>query len=164
MRSGVGDCLRDRSKIILETFFENRLAFSGNGDILSHRKSIWRDGRAAKATVCKTGSGGFNSHSRLHFVFNPRTRPMYYVYILHLANNQLYTGYTADLKRRLHEHQNGKSDFTSKHLPVKLIHYEAYALESDARRREHFLKTTEGKRLLHQQLRDLLSTFPRTEE
>ena len=22
-------------------------------------------------------------------------RPMYYVYILHLANNQLYTGYTA---------------------------------------------------------------------
>lgn len=89
---------------------------------------------------------------------------MYYIYILHLANNQLYTGYTADLKRRLHEHQNGKSDFTSKHLPVKLIHYEAYALESDARRREHFLKTTEGKRLLHQQLRDLLRTFPRREE
>ena len=27
----------------------------------------WRDGRAAKATVCKTGSGGFNSHSRLQF-------------------------------------------------------------------------------------------------
>ena len=26
-----------------------------------------RDGRAAKATVCKTGSGGFNSHSRLQF-------------------------------------------------------------------------------------------------
>ena len=57
---------------------------------------------------------------------------MYYVYILHLSNNQLYTGYTSDLKRRFQEHQRGKSEFTSQHLPVQLIHYEAYSLESDA--------------------------------
>ena len=36
------------------------------------------------------------------------------------------------------------------------MHYEAYGLESDARRRERFLKTTEGKRLLKQQIRDIL--------
>ena len=84
---------------------------------------------------------------------------MYYVYILRLANNQFYTGYTSDLRRRLREHQQGKSEFTSRYLPVELIHYEAYKQESDARRREAFLKTTEGKRLLRQQLRDLLNTF-----
>ena len=84
---------------------------------------------------------------------------MYYVYILLLSNHQLYTGYTSDLKRRLHEHQQGKSEFTSQHLPVRLIHYEAYSLESDARRRESFLKTTEGKRFLRQQIRDCLNTM-----
>ena len=84
---------------------------------------------------------------------------MFYVYILRLSNNQLYTGYTSDLKRRIHEHQNGKAEFTSRHLPVQLVHYEAYMLESDARRREHFLKTTEGKRLLRQQIRDFLASI-----
>ena len=89
---------------------------------------------------------------------------MYYVYILHLSNNQLYTGYTSDLKRRFQEHQCGKSEFTSQHLPVRLIHYEAYSLESDARRRESFLKTTEGKRLLRQQIRDCLNTITTHDE
>ena len=84
---------------------------------------------------------------------------MYYVYILLLSNTQLYTGYTSDLKRRLQEHQHGKSEFTSQRLPVRLIHYEAYSLESDARRRERFLKTTEGKRLLRQQIRDCLNSI-----
>ena len=89
---------------------------------------------------------------------------MYYVYILLLSNNQLYTGYTSDLKRRMQEHQHGKSKFTSQHLPVRLIHYEAYSLESDARRRESFLKTTEGKRLLRQQIRDCLNTITTHDE
>jgi hypothetical protein len=37
---------------------------------------------------------------------------------------------------------------------------EAYLLESDARRRERFLKSTEGKRLLRQQIRDVLAVSP----
>ncbi len=84
---------------------------------------------------------------------------MFYVYILRLNNNQLYTGYTSDLKRRIAEHQTGQSEFTAKRLPVELIHYEAYKLESDARRREKFLKTTEGKELLRKQIRDVLKSF-----
>jgi flagellar basal body-associated protein FliL len=40
-----------------------------------------------------------------------------------------------------------------------LIHYEAYNLKSDAQRREKFLKTTEGKRLLRQQIKECLNKF-----
>jgi putative endonuclease len=80
---------------------------------------------------------------------------MYYVYILRLNNNKLYTGYTSDLKRRLAEHKRGGSEYTAGKEGV-LTHYEGYLLESDARRREHFLKTTEGKRLLRKQIRDAL--------
>ena len=81
---------------------------------------------------------------------------MHYVYILRQGNGQLYTGYTADLRRRLTEHHSGRVKSTARRQPLDLIHYEAYLLESDARRRERFLKTTEGKRLLRRQLRDVL--------
>ncbi len=81
---------------------------------------------------------------------------MYYVYILLLNNKQLYTGYTSDLTRRINEHKLGKVSFTSQRLPIKLIHYEAYLLKTDAERRERYLKTTEGKYFLKQQIKDLL--------
>ncbi len=81
----------------------------------------------------------------------------YFVYILLLSNKQLYTGFTANLKERLLQHQNEKVKSTIHRRPLKLIHYEVYLKESDARRREKFLKTTEGKRLLKMQIRDLLN-------
>lgn len=80
---------------------------------------------------------------------------MNYVYILSLNNKHLYTGHTANLKRRITEHKIGKVRSTNKKQP-QLIHYEAYLLRSDAERRERYLKTTEGKRFLKQQIRDLL--------
>jgi putative endonuclease len=82
---------------------------------------------------------------------------MWYIYILLLRNKNLYTGFTNDLRRRIAEHKRGKVESTRHIFPIKLIYYEAYILESDAIRREKFLKTTEGKRLLRQQIRDLLN-------
>ena len=78
-----------------------------------------------------------------------------FVYILLFSNGQFYVGFTTDLKRRLVEHARGKVESTAKRRPLRLIHYEWYALESDARRREHYLKTTEGRHFLRQQIRDL---------
>ena len=81
---------------------------------------------------------------------------MYYVYILLLSNKDLYKGKTDDLKRRIPEHNRGGVESTKNFRPLKLIHYESYLLKSDADRREKFLKTTEGRRLLRQQIRDIL--------
>lgn len=81
---------------------------------------------------------------------------MFYVYILLEKNGQFYTGFSTDLRLRIKEHNSGKVESTKDRRPLKLIHYEAYFLESDARRREKYLKTTEGKRFLKQQIRDLL--------
>jgi len=81
---------------------------------------------------------------------------MYHVYILLLKNKKLYTGFTEDLIRRKEEHDDGKVKSTRNLLPVKLLHYESYLLKTDAMRREKFLKTTEGKRLLKMQIRDIL--------
>ena len=81
---------------------------------------------------------------------------MYYVYIIKMKNGQLYTGFTTDIERRIEEHYRGNVKSTRHRRPLKLIHYEVYMLESDARRRERFLKTSEGKRLLRKQIRDVL--------
>src|SRR4030042_6958847 len=82
---------------------------------------------------------------------------MYHFYLLWLDNQQIYTGTTSNLKRRLQEHEDGKVLSTKYKRPLKLIHCESYLLKSDVSRRERFLKTTEGKRLLKQQLRDILN-------
>lgn len=66
---------------------------------------------------------------------------MFYVYILKsLKDHQPYIGSTSDLKRRLEEHKLGKVNSTKPRLPIKLIYYEAYFSEKDARHREHNLK------------------------
>ena len=58
---------------------------------------------------------------------------MYYVYVLKNKGTQaLYYGYSNNLKRRLTEHQAKGS--------WKLVYYEAYGSEADARDRERKLK------------------------
>ncbi len=81
---------------------------------------------------------------------------MYYVYLLQLNDGKIYTGSTGDLRRRIREHQEGRVVSTKHKQPIVLILYEAYLLKSDALRRERYLKTTEGKRFLRQQIRDYL--------
>jgi len=71
---------------------------------------------------------------------------MYYVYIICSQNlNKRYVGFTSDLKRRIIEHNNGYSEFTSKGIPWKLIYYEAFLFEEDAIREEKFLKSGKGR-------------------
>ena len=66
---------------------------------------------------------------------------MFYVYILKsLKDNNLYTGSTNNLEKRLKEHNEGKVFSTKPRLPFEIIYYEAYKSESDARKRERNLK------------------------
>jgi len=65
---------------------------------------------------------------------------MYFVYVLKMSNNQLYIGFTPDLKKRLSKHKEGKVFTTRKYLPVKLIYYESYTSQEDAKRREKMIK------------------------
>jgi len=66
---------------------------------------------------------------------------MFYVYALKSKrDNSLYIGYTADLRMRLKSHFLGRVFSTRKKRPLKLVYYEAYKEEKDARRREYELK------------------------
>ena len=82
---------------------------------------------------------------------------MFYVYLLQSKQNkELYVGYTADLKRRFKEHNQGLNFSTKRYMPWELIYYEACIEETDAKRREKYLKTTQGNRLIKRRIKDYL--------
>lgn len=88
---------------------------------------------------------------------------VHYVYILQSLKKKdwLYKGSTADLERRVKEHNSGKNFSSAPYKPFRLIYYEAYILKSDAEAREKYLKTSMGKRVLKKQLANFINTFQR---
>ena len=79
---------------------------------------------------------------------------MFYVYVLRSKNDgMLYTGFSADLKRRFAAHNEGKVESTKTRRPFELLYYEACRQQPDALRREKYLKTTYGHRYLKSRLR-----------
>ena len=89
--------------------------------------------------------------------YSTRSKLMYYVYVLKsMKDSKLYLGRTDDLRRRKHEHDNGKVSATKYRRPLKLVFYEAYVSKEDAVRRERYFKTTKGKSSLKMMLRKSL--------
>lgn len=80
------------------------------------------------------------------------------------ADGKLYTGYTSDLPRRLAEHFQGRSKSTSCRRPLVLLKAEFYRAESDARRREEYLKTTAGKKAVRLMVREGLVQVDREQQ
>jgi len=80
---------------------------------------------------------------------------MFYVYtLISRKDGKLYIGYTNNLERRVKRHENGFVKATANRRPLKLIYYEAYLEEKDAKRRELYLKGGNGRAVLKIQLAD----------
>jgi putative endonuclease len=79
---------------------------------------------------------------------------MYYVYMLRSLSHagQRYVGFTADLKKRLKDHNGGNSVHTAKYMPWDLVTYMAFADEGKARAFEHYLKSGSGKAFANKRL------------
>lgn len=82
----------------------------------------------------------------------------YYTYVLRSdVDGNLYTGYTKNLKLRFEQHQKGFVEATKNRRPLKLLYYEACLDQSDATRREKYLKTYHGKMFLKKRLKSYLT-------
>ena len=80
---------------------------------------------------------------------------MYYTYILlSQKDSKLYIGYTNNLKLRKKKHDEGFVKATKNRRPLKLIYYECYLSEKDAKQRELYLKGGKGHAELKIQLKD----------
>lgn len=78
---------------------------------------------------------------------------MFYTYVLKSKKDgKCYTGSTKDLRKRLFQHNNGKSIYTKNRGPFMIIYYEACLTKENAEAREKYLKTGMGKRYLKNRL------------
>jgi predicted GIY-YIG superfamily endonuclease len=70
----------------------------------------------------------------------------YFVYIVQCDNDSYYVGYTDSLEDRWLAHCAGRgADWTKKHIPKYLIHWEKFDSQEDAISREKDLKTGFGR-------------------
>ena len=72
---------------------------------------------------------------------------MFYVYIIRSVANQSqrYVGYTVDLRKRLNDHNSGKSAHTARFRPWKLETYIAFSDKRKAFEFERYLKSGAGR-------------------
>ena len=71
---------------------------------------------------------------------------MYKVYILRSeVDGRYYVGMTEDARKRLAEHNKGKSKSTKWYRPWLMIELETYETRREARNREKYLKSGTGK-------------------
>ena len=74
---------------------------------------------------------------------------MFKVYVLWSEKLQKrYIGSTSNVEERIKNHNNGNSKFTKGGIPWKLVYQESFSTVSEARKRELFLKSGQGRKFL----------------
>lgn len=78
---------------------------------------------------------------------------LYTVYVLKsLSSLKSYVGFSDDVNRRLKEHNSGKNYYTKRYMPWKIIHTEEFKLLKEAVKREKYLKSASGRRIVLKKL------------
>ena len=79
---------------------------------------------------------------------------MHYVYLINSIRfpEERYVGVTSDLKRRLAQHNAGRSPHTSKFMPWRLVTYCAFADSAKAAAFERYLKSGSGHAFANKRL------------
>ena len=79
---------------------------------------------------------------------------MHYVYLLQSINypSKYYTGYSTDFEARLVDHNKGKSIYTNKYKPWKMLCCFGFASIVTAKEFEQYLKTGSGRAFLKKHL------------
>lgn len=70
---------------------------------------------------------------------------MYFVYILKSEkDNGHYISHTSNLKKRLKEHNSGKTRSLRHRVPLRLVHSEVFKVKCEAKDRERQIKSYKG--------------------
>ncbi len=77
----------------------------------------------------------------------------FFVYALECEDKSIYVGQTGDILKRWQEHAAGKgAEWTKKHPPIRLVHWEEYDSREEAIKREKELKTGFGRKWIKREL------------
>lgn len=78
----------------------------------------------------------------------------YYVYIIKssVKEEQIYIGFTKNIKQRLKSHNNGESKHTKKFKPWAVVYASAFLKKQTAVDFERYLKSSSGKAFMRKRL------------
>ena len=79
---------------------------------------------------------------------------MHYVYLIESLSHpgQRYVGLAGDIPQRLCEHNSGKSRYTSRYRPWRLVSYVAFEERAKAASFERYLKSGSGHAFANRRL------------
>lgn len=78
---------------------------------------------------------------------------MFTVYVLKsLIAEKSYVGFTNNIKERLRQHNSGQNYFTKRYMPWRLIYKEEFEKREEAIKREKYLKSASGRRIVLKKL------------
>ena len=86
------------------------------------------------------------------------------VYVIQSERDlKFYHGFTTNINKRIASHNAGKTRSTFKRRPLRIVYCEFFLNKKDALRREKYLKTNMGKRMLKLILRETMKeiNYPR---
>ena len=85
----------------------------------------------------------------------PAPRPgKWFVYVLECEDGSLYKGHSRDVLERWKQHATGRgAEWTKKHPPVRLAHWETFNSKEKAIEREKELKTGYGRKWLDREIK-----------
>ena len=85
----------------------------------------------------------------------PAPRPgKWFVYVLECEDGSLYKGHSQDILKRWKQHASGEgSEWTKKHPPKRLVHWEAFNSQEEAVAREKELKSGYGRKWLDREIK-----------
>ncbi len=85
---------------------------------------------------------------------------MHYVYIIKSIHRpeKTYVGFSADVKQRIQDHNDGKSKYTTQYKPWEILWVGTFAKEQTARDFEKYLKNASGKAFMRKRLISLHSS------
>ena len=126
--AGVRAKLKHYRAAVLKTAVEGALTAD-----LPCRQAGWRD---PKFRNC--------SGSRV-----PENSDAFFAYVLEYEDGSLYKGFCQNLWARIDRHLDGRgAEWTSKHKPVALVHFEKFDTMAEAREREVYFKSGSGREWL----------------
>ena len=74
---------------------------------------------------------------------------MYFIYVIRNTDRGIrYIGSTADIDKRLADHNAGRSRFTKGSRPWILVYSEKFGTKHEALKRERYLKSGKGREIL----------------
>ena len=79
---------------------------------------------------------------------------MYAIYVLKsLKDGNFYYGQTANLEKRLEDHNLGRVKSTKSRKPFNLVYYETVNTIGEARKREKYFKSGYGRKFIKNRLK-----------